>query len=415
MRKGSSFRSFFPKPGIFVLHDVKKRDKMTTSMTKIIDRIITFPKQSFFLFGPRGTGKTTWINHTFPGAYTINLLDESVYQSYLMDISLFAGELRTLKRGDWVFIDEIQRLPNLLNEVHRFIEEHGLKFILTGSSARKLRMKGVNLLAGRALQKRMFPFLPGELGSQFDIKEILTYGSIPLIWVAPDKKETLKAYVQMYLKEEIKAEALVRNLPGFVRFLPVAALFHSQTINVSSLARDAGVSRTTISGYLEILEDTLLTFTLSAFESKLRVREKKHPKLYWIDPGIVRAVNNKFSELYPEERGAIFEGWMASVLFAYKEYKNVFDNWYYWSPATAKKTEVDFLLERGDEYIALEVKDTKRIKSVHLNGLKAIDELKGLKRKILIYSGDKKLITGDRIEVYPVLDFLEILDNDSLW
>lgn len=415
MRKGSSFRSFFPKPGIFVLHDVKKRDKMTTSMTKIIDRIITFPKQSFFLFGPRGTGKTTWINHTFPGAYTINLLDESVYQSYLMDISLFAGELRTLKRGDWVFIDEIQRLPNLLNEVHRFIEEHGLKFILTGSSARKLRMKGVNLLAGRALQKRMFPFLPGELGSQFDIKEILTYGSIPLIWVAPDKKETLKAYVQMYLKEEIKAEALVRNLPGFVRFLPVAALFHSQTINVSSLARDAGVSRTTISGYLEILEDTLLTFTLSAFESKLRVREKKHPKLYWIDHGIVRAVNNKFSELYPEERGAVFEGWMASVLFAYKEYKNVFDNWYYWSPATAKKTEVDFLLERGDEYIALEVKDTKRIKSVHLNGLKAIDELKGLKRKILIYSGDKKLITGDRIEVYPVLDFLEILDNDSLW
>ena len=167
----------------------------------------------------------------------------------------------------------------------------------------------------------------------------------------------------------------------------------------------------------------------SAFESKLRVGEKKHPKLYWIDPGIVRAViinfvksncrkikvNNKFNELYPEERGAVFEGWIASVLFAYKEYKNLFDNWYYWSPATAKKTEVDFLPERDNEYIALEVKDSKKIKSVHLKGLKVIDELKGLKRKILIYSGDKKLITGDRIEVYPVIDFPEMLDNDKLW
>jgi predicted AAA+ superfamily ATPase len=384
-------------------------------MTKIINRMITFPDQSFFLFGPRGTGKTTWINHKFPDAYKINLLDESLYQSYLMDISLFAGELRALKKGDWVFIDEIQRLPNVLNEVHRFIEELGLQFILTGSSARKLRTSGVNLLAGRALNKRMFPFLPSELGTQFDVKETLMYGSLPLVWNTRNKKETLKSYVQMYLKEEIKAEALVRNLPGFVRFLPIAALFHGQTLNISSLARDAGVSRTTISGYVDILEDTLLTYRLPAFQSKLRVREKKHPKLYWIDPGIVRAVNNRFGELYPEEQGALFEGWIASVLLAYKEYKEIFEEWYYWSPAAAQKTEVDFLLERNREYIAIEVKNSKKIKSVHLKGLNAISELKGLKKRILIYPGDKKMIMGDNIEIWPLHGFLDMLDNDRLW
>jgi predicted AAA+ superfamily ATPase len=388
---------------------------MTTYMTKYIKRTILTPEQSFFLFGPRGTGKTTWVKHEFPNAHVINLLDESLYQSYLADISLFANELRAVTQETWVFVDEIQRMPNLLNEVHRFIEERNLKFILTGSSARKLKKTGINLLAGRALFRRLYPFLPEELGSSFDLARILKYGSIPLIWNAPDKKETLKAYVKMYLKEEIKAEALVRNLPGFARFLPIAAIMHGQIINIAGAARDAEISRTTLSGYIEILEDTLLAFRLPAFVSKIRIREKKHPKLYWIDPGLVRAVNNRFGDLYPEEKGALFEGWVATLLNAHRDYYELFDEFYYWSPATAQKTEVDFVLKKGNSYIAIEAKTTKRINRGHLKGLKAITDLKGLKKKILIYPGDRIMQTDEQINIWPLSYFLKKLKSGHLW
>ena len=388
---------------------------MTTMMPKFIDRQLDTPSQSFFLFGPRGTGKTTWVNHQFPHAYRVNLLNESLYQSYLGDISQFANELRTLKPDSWVFVDEIQRLPNLLNEVHRFIEEKNLHFILTGSSARKLKKAGVNLLGGRALFKRMYPFLPGELGPAFNLDKVLTYGSIPLVWNAADKKETLKAYLEMYLKEEIKAEALVRNLPGFVRFLPIAALLHAQTLNISGAARNAGISRTTLDGYIEILEDTLMVFRLPAYESKLRLREKKHPKLYWIDPGLVRAVNHRFGDVYPEEKGALFEGFVATLLKAYRDYDDLFDEFYYWSPASSQSTEVDFLLKRENSFIALEVKTSQHITGEHLKGLRAIAELKGVKRRIIIYRGEKKMQTEDHIDIWPFDFFCEVLGGKALW
>src|SRR2546422_5462626 len=253
-------------------------------------RLLKAPSSSFFLFGPRGTGKTTWLEANFPGVKTFDLLNEGLYQSYLADITLFSRELLTLPPRSWVAVDEIQRLPSLLNEVHRFMEKGKLRFALTGSSARKLRRGGVNLLAGRAVTKLMFPFTPAELGSDFHLDRALSTGTLPVIWTREDSEEALQAYVQMYLKEEVKAEALVKNLPGFARFLPISALFHGQTLSISSLARDAGVARTTVAGYLEILEDTLLVSSLPAFQGKLRVREKKHPKLYWIDPGLVRAL-----------------------------------------------------------------------------------------------------------------------------
>jgi len=312
-------------------------------------------------------------------------------------------------------VDEIQRLPNLLNEVHRFMEEKKLQFILTGSSARKLKKTGVNLLGGRALFKRMYPFFPGELGSDFDLEKVLNFGSIPLVWDAPNKKETLKAYIELYLKEEIKAGALVRNLPGFVRFLPIAALLHGQTLNISSAARNAGIARTSLDGYIEILEDTLMAFRLPAFESKLRLRERKHPKLYWIDPGLVRAVNNRFGNVYPEERGALFEGFVATLLKAYKDYYDLFDEFSYWSPASSHMTEVDFLLKRENRYIAIKVKTSQRIHKDHLKGLRAISELKGLKRKIIIYLGERKMQTEDQIDIWPFDFFIKVLDNRELW
>ncbi len=399
----------------FDLLSVEKRGKMTAMSTKYLNRVLPVPKQSFFLFGPRGTGKTTWVNHEFKDAHRFNLLDESLYQSYMADISQFANQLRALEPGSWVFVDEIQRLPNLLNEVHRFMEDQDLHFILTGSSARKLKKSGINLLAGRALYKMMHPFLPAELGNRFNLEDVLTFGSIPLVWNAPDKKETLKAYVRMYLKEEIKAEALVRNLPGFIRFLPVAALLHGQTLNISGAARDTGVARTTLNGYVEILEDTLLAFRLPAYGLKLRLREKKHPKLYWIDPGLVRAVNNRFGDLYPEERGALFEGFIASVLKAYQDYSDLFDEFFYWAPASAQQTEVDFLLRRGNDTVAIEVKSTLNIQPPHLKGLKAISELKGLRKRILVYPGEKKMKTAEGIDIWPLQCLLECLHGNTLW
>jgi len=384
-------------------------------MSKYLQRDLKRPAQSFFLLGPRGTGKTTWVRHEFPEAHVISLLDESLYQAYLADISRFAAELRALPEGTWVFVDEIQRLPNLLNEVHRFIEERGLRFILTGSSARKLKRAEVNLLAGRALLRRMYPFLPSELGEAFELESVLRWGSIPLIWESPDRDQSLKAYMLLYLKEEIKAEALVRSLPGFARFLPVAAAMHGQLISVSAAARDAEVSRTTLAGYLEILEDTLLAFRMPAFEARLRVRERRHPKLYWFDPGVVRAVAGRTAELHPEERGTLFEGWLATLLRAARDYFELFEECFYWAPAGSRDTEVDFLLARGGRYVAVEAKSSPKVHDGHLKGLRAIADLPGLRRRAVVYTGERSQRTSDGIDIWPLSVFLKQLRDGSLW
>lgn len=378
-------------------------------------RITTFPSRSFFLFGPRGIGKSTWARQGLEGAHRIDFLDEAKYQNLLADPSLFSAELRAVPEGSWVVVDEIQRIPGLLNEVHRFIEEGKLKFALLGSSARKLKTAGTNLLAGRATRKLMFPLVPKELGADFDLETVLRYGSIPLIWSNPERRNALEAYVQMYLREEIRSEALVRNLPGFVRFLPIAALFHAQVINVSGIARDSGTARMTVDGYLEILEDTLMTFRLPAYEARLRVRERKHPKLYWVDPGLVRAIKKQFGPLTMEERGPVFEGWVLTLLRAHAEEMELFDEIFYWAPVQAKLMEVDFLLKKDGRLLALEVKSQKRYTESMLVGLRAIAELPGLVRRILIYGGASKLKSSDGIEVWTVEALLGALESDRLW
>ena len=368
-------------------------------------RIIKKPLSSFFLFGMRGTGKSTWVAKTFRNAYRMNLLSEELYQNLLVDPALFARLIATLKPGSWVVVDEIQRLPQLLNEVHLAIEEKKLKFALLGSSARKIRRVGVNLLGGRALKKHLHPFVPQELGEDFSISKVLRFGSLPLIWTASSQIEQLQAYVQTYLKEEIQAEAIVRNLPGFARFLPVAALFHGQVLNTEGLARDAGVARTTVLGYLDILEDTLLAFRLPAFEGKLRVKEKRHPKLYWLDNGIARASKKQLGEPSIEEKGTLFEGLVAQCLRAYHELGVMdYDELYYWS--TGKEgIEVDFLIKRANKYVAIEVKSGKKISPRWFGGLKAIKELKGVERRLLVYTGDRRLKHELDIEILPFSEF----------
>lgn len=378
-------------------------------------RLLAPPASSFFLFGARGTGKSTWTRTALPNAHRFDLLDEGLYRDFLVDPSLFGSALRALDRGSWVVVDEVQRIPSLLNEVHRAIEELSLRFALLGSSARKLKTAGTNLLAGRALWKTMFPFVPQELGGAFDLEATMRLGSIPLVVSAEEPNETLEAYVQLYLREEIRGEALVRNLPGFVRFLPIAALAHGQVINVAGIARDSGTARATVQGYLEILEDTLLAWRLPAFEPKLRVRERKHPKLYWLDPGLVRTIKRRRGEVTPEERGALFEGWIHMLLRAHQEIHPLFDEIAYWSPAEARGLEVDFVLQRDGEHLAIEVKSASRFDSSELAGLRAIGELPRLVRRILIFNGNRKLKTEDGIEVWPLGHFLDALENQTLW
>ena len=382
--------------------------------TTLYPRLLTVPKQSFFLFGPRGSGKSTWVRSKFPDAHRVDLLDEVTHHTYLTQVGAFADELRTLPNGSTVIVDEVQRLPQLLNEVHRSIEERRMRFVLCGSSARKLKQQGTNLLAGRALRRLMFPLLPAELGRDFDLETVLTHGSLPVIWRSEERAEALLAYVRLYLREEIQIEALVRNLPGFARFLPVAGILHGQTLNVASLARDAGAPRVTVSGYLDILEDTLLAFRLPAYSAKLRVREKKHPKLYWIDPGVARAARQRVGPISQEERGPLFEGWIACLLQAYREYRGLFDDWFYWAPGEAARTEVDFLLQRGREWVAIEAKSASRIDDAELRGLRAISNLRGLKRRILVHPGQRPRITTDGIELWPVATFLTHLEKGTL-
>ncbi|MCY4281256.1 MAG: ATP-binding protein [Acidimicrobiaceae bacterium] len=372
------------------------------------------PPQSFFLLGMRGVGKSTWVRQALPDALRLDLLDEALFIDLLAEPSLFRQLLSGVGSGQWVVVDEIQRIPSLLNEVHRLIEERGTRFALLGSSARKLKTSGTNLLAGRALRKAMHPLTAAELGDDFSLDEALRYGTIPLIWAAPDRREALQSYTQLYLREEIRAEAAVRNLSGFMRFLPVAAVMHGQNVNTASVARDAGVARSTVNGYFEILDDTLLAVQLPAFEAKLRTRERRRPKLYWADPGLVRAVKRQLGPVAGEERGALLEGWVLEQLRAHNEHQRIYDDVGYWAAAESS-AEVDFMLTRDGEHLAVEVKAAERYNNSMLKGLRAVAGLSGLSRRILVYRGLRAFSTEDGIEVWPIDRLHEALRSDRLW
>ena len=380
----------------------------------LYSRLAELPGQSFFLLGMRGVGKSTWIRQALPEARRFDLLDEALFTDLLADPALFGRLASSVGPGDWVVVDEVQRLPGLLNEVHRLISERGVRFALLGSSARKLKTAGTNLLAGRALRKTMHPLAPAELGDDFDLDEALRFGTVPLVWTAPDRREVLESYTHLYLREEIRAEAAVRNLGSFVRFLPVAALMHARTVNSASLARDAGIARSTVNGYLEILSDTLLTTQLPAFEARLRVRERRRPKLYWADPGIVRAVKRQLGPVAAEERGPLLEGWVLGNLRAHNEPRHLYDDIGYWA-ATESSTEVDFVLTRDREHLAIEVKAAERYNTAMLRGLRAIADLPGLVRRILTYRGRHSFRTEDGIDVWTIDDLHQALRTDQLW
>ena len=383
-------------------------------MPSTYGRLLEAPAQSFFLFGMRGVGKSTWVRAALPDAVYLDLLDERLYMDLLADPGLFYQSVADQPPGTWVVVDEVQRLPALLNEVHRCIATLRLRFALLGSSARKLKAAGTNMLAGRALRKAMFPLTAAELGADFDLDRVLRYGSIPLVWTSDTPDAVLEACAQLYLREEIRAEALVRNLPGFVRFLPVAALFNGQAVNVAGIARDAGVARTTVQGYLDILEDTLLVCRLPAYEARARVRERKLPKLYWVDPGVVRAAKRQLGALAAEERGPLLESWVLTTLRAHAETQDLYKQIGYWSPHQTR-TEVDFLLRRGRELLAIEVKAASRYHTSLLAGLRALGERPEVARRLLVYTGPRSFRSDDGIDVWPADRFAAAVAAGELW
>ena len=379
------------------------------------DRLFKVPKKSFFLFGPRGTGKSTLLKQRFPKAHFVNLLIERQYQKYLVDPHIFYNEIQAIPKNTWIVVDEIQRLPELLNYVHQLIEEKKWLFILTGSSARKLKKSGTNLLAGRAITCSLFPFVPEELGNDFNFENNLRHGSLPIVIDSEEKEETLQSYVETYLKQEIKEEALVKNLAGFSRFLNVAATLNAQVLNISKVAREAEVSRTTVNGFFEILEDTLIGYRLAPYSPKLRIRETKHPKFYFFDSGVVRTLKGQTGPIDIDEIGSLFEGFVLHLLRSYKSYFRSFSDIYYWQPVESQTCEVDFLLKKGNEFCAIEVKSTKRVRPEDLKGLEAVSELKGLKRKILIYRGESEQKLKNGVEVLPLSKFLKVLEMGLLF
>jgi predicted AAA+ superfamily ATPase len=383
---------------------------------KYLERALICPEESFFLLGPRGTGKSTWLRRHFPEAKFVDLLNEMTRFRLMAQPGAFGLELEAVPPGSWVVVDEVQKMPELLNEVHRFIEERGLKFALCGSSARKLRQAGINLLAGRALSRSLYPFQPDELGDSFDLEDALRYGTLPVAWGSKTREEKLEAYIMTYLMEEIQAEALVRNLPGFARFVTVAAILHGQLLNTSNIARECGVSRPTVDAYLDILEQTLLCVRLPAYEGRLRVRERKQPKLFWIDPGLVRAAKHQLQPLLAaEERGHLFEGLVCTTLLAYRDYRRAFTELRYWAPASPSAVEVDFLLLKGEQMIAIEVKSGAVFNDSWCRGLRAFGTPSGLVRRLLVCPETPDLRTPDGIEVLSYRRLTSILHHGTLF
>lgn len=306
-------------------------------------RSLVPPRGSFFLFGPRGTGKSTWIRSRFDDAFVVNLLMTENTVRYAHDPALFRAAVLARPKTDWVVIDEVQRVPRLLDEVHYLMEEKGYrKFVLTGSSARKLRRGAANLLAGRAVLRKLYPLTAAETGFSMPVEQRLRYGSMPLSVVAEDddtREDYLRAYVTTYLAEEIRAEGLARDLGSFSRFLEVAALAAGQTTNVSGLARDAGVSRETARGYFEILVDTLIGDWLPAYRPRAKVKEVAQSKFYWFDPGVLHAAAGGFDQpMSADWDGVLLEHLILHEIRAYMHYAGIKGFLGYWATPSGGKS-----------------------------------------------------------------------------
>lgn len=372
-------------------------------------RINRVPTHSVLLLGPRGTGKSTWLRASLPGAVWFDLLDAQVY----LELSAAPHLLeRRIPRGHagWVVIDEVQRVPELLNEAHRLIEARGLRFALTGSSARKLRRGGVNLLAGRALSMRMHPLVAAELGEDWSLATALQRGGLPLAVTAEDAGAAhafLASYVGTYLREEVQQEGLTRNLPGFARFLQAASFSQAAPLNVTAVASECGVERKVVEGWFGILDDLLLGVRLPVFSRQAQRATTTHPKFFFFDAGVYRALRPRGPlDSAAEIDGAALETLLLQEVRAHNDAGNLGYDLSFWRTRAGEEVDLVAYGERG--LLAFEVKRTDRLRPDDLRGLRLFREEYPPARLFLVYGGDRAYVEGD-IQVLPFAQAIRTL------
>ncbi len=371
-------------------------------------------KSSYFLFGPRGTGKTTWLKQHYPDAYWINLIDPEIFRLFSTTPERLRQILKEIPDQKIVVIDEVQRAPELLNIVHSLIEEKkGYQFILTGSSARKLKKDGVNLLGGRALLKYMPPFFASELGDSFQLENNVRLGMLPIVLDSPHPKEVLRAYAGIYLKEEVQAEGIVRNVGDFARFLETMSFSQGSLINSSNISRECQVARKTVDGYLMILEDLLLSFHLDVFRHKAKRAVSDHTKFYYFDAGVYNSIRpQSFLDKKEELEGASLEGLVAQQLKAWANAQIDPYKLHFWR--TPSKLEVDFIVYGVNCFLAIEVKNGSVVHPSDLRGLEAFQKDYPEANVVLLYRG-KHRYKEKGILCCPVEDYLlQIHPNNPL-
>ena len=388
------------------------------SVMKAIERMISAAKGSFFLFGPRGTGKSVWLRQRFPEALTISLLDVTRRREMLADPQRLRSLVEGAGRVKDVVIDEIQRAPELLDVVHALMDEkRGYRFILTGSSARKLkRNASADLLGGRAVLRYCHPFMASELGKAFSLERALQVGMIPLVLNSPPEspEDVLSTYLDLYLQEEVTSEGVIRNLDAFARFLEAASFSHGQLLSASDVARDAGVKRSTVDGYFKILEDMLITRTLPVFAKRAKRLLVGHDKYYFFDAGVYRALRPKGPLDRPSEiDGACLEGLVFQHLTAWNDYGGGENALHFWR--TKAGVEVDFVVYGPKAFHAIEVKNAAKVTRRDAAGLEAFHTDYPEATCTLLYRGVDTLKLTENCLAIPVERFLrELTPNKSL-
>ncbi len=380
-----------------------------------VPRLLSLPakgSESFFLWGPRQTGKSTLLRDTYPDSVRVDLLLPEEYRRYLERPQLLIDEVR-LAKHPFIIIDEVQKVPALLDAVHWLHENQGVQFALCGSSARKVRKGQANLLGGRGLSFELFGLSAQELGDSFDLVRMLNHGTLPRIYLSDRPERLLNTYVAQYLKEEVAAEGLVRRLPAFSEFLSAASLSDCETVSFSNIARETGVSAQTVRGYFDILVDTLLGRFLPSYRHRPKRRTVLSSKFYFADVGVVNFLARRGrmvagSELF----GKAFENWVFHELCAYNSYREAFAHFAHWRLAGG--TEVDFVVNHID--CAIEAKAVSRVMDHHLKGLRELaQDFPEAKKRVVVSLDEKDRMSGDGIELLHYRTFLRKLWSGLLF
>ena len=380
-----------------------------------IKRFFQDPAQSFFLFGPRGTGKSTLMKNRYPDALWLDLLNPEILRRFSAQPERLFELVAAHPEKKVVVIDEIQKIPALLSVVHALIEQDkSVEYILTGSSSRKLKRTGVDLLAGRALQKQLHPFMAAELGDFFSVEQALQIGMLPVIVGAKDPLQALQAYIGLYVKEEVQAEGLVRNLESFSRFLEIISFSHADTLNISTIARDCEVKRKTVENYIEILEELLLAFKLPVFTRRAKRDLSSHPKFYFFDAGVYRALRPKgILDRVEEINGGALEGLVVQHVRAWNDYGKESHDLAFWR--TRSGLEVDLIVYGPLGFWVIEIKNSTKVHTVDIKPLEAFLQDYPMAQAILLYRG-KERIKKNNVLCLPCEEFLFSLEpNKPLW